>query len=54
VKISESEQGKSSGMITSGHACLGMALPAFVERELYRSDWVVISTFVGTGYTTRR
>ena len=38
----------------SGPACLGMAFPPFLMKQLYRCDSVVISSFVRTGYTTRR
>jgi len=38
----------------SGPACLGMAFPPFLVKQLYRCDSVVISSFVRTGYTTRR
>ena len=51
------EQGKSSGRIatlTSGPACLGMAFLPFLVKQLYRCDSVVISSFVRTGFTTRR
>jgi len=43
------------GMLTlaSGLACLGMAFPAFLVKQLYRCDSVVISSFVRTGYTTK-
>ena len=40
--------------LASGPACLGMAFPQFLVKQLYRSDSVVISSFVRTGYTTRR
>jgi len=40
--------------LASGPACLGMAFPAFLVKQLYRCDSVVISSFVRTGYTTRR
>ena len=40
--------------LASGPACLGMAFPPFLLKQLYRSDSVVISSFVRTGYTTRR
>jgi len=40
--------------LTSGPACLGMAFPPFLMKQLYRCDSVVISSFVRTGYTTRR
>ena len=36
----------------SGPACLGMAFPPFLMKQLYRCDSVVISLFVKTGYTT--
>ena len=38
----------------SGLACLGMAFPLFLMKQLYRCDSVVISSFVRTGYTTSR
>ena len=37
-----------------GPACLGMAFPPFLMKQLYRCDSVVISSFVRTGYTTRK
>ena len=40
--------------LASGPACLGMAFPPFLMKQLYRCDSVVISSFVRTGYTTRR
>jgi len=40
--------------LASGPACLGMAFPPFLVKQLYRCDSVVISSFVRTGYTTRR
>jgi len=40
--------------LASGPACLGMAFPPFLVKQLYRCDLVVISLFVRTGYTTRR
>ena len=49
------EQGKSSGRIATFSlctACLGMAFPPFLMKQLYRCDSVVISSFVRTGYTT--
>ena len=39
--------------LSSGRACLGMAFPPFLVKQLYRCDSVVISSFVRTGYTTR-
>ena len=44
------------GLLTSasGPACVGMAFPPFLVKQLYRCDSVVISSFVRTGYTTRR
>ena len=33
---------------------LGMAFPPFLVKQLYRCDSFVISSFVRTGYTTRR
>ena len=39
--------------LTSGPACLGMAFPPFLVKQLYRCDSVVISSFVRTGCTTR-
>ena len=38
--------------LASGPACLGMAFPPFLVKQLYRCD-SVISSFVRTGYTTR-
>ena len=38
----------------SGPACLGMAFPPFLMKQLYRCDSVVISSFVRTGCTTRK
>ena len=38
----------------SGPACLGMAFPPYLMKQLYRCDSVVISSFVRTGHTTRR
>ena len=40
--------------LASGPACLGMAFPPFLVKQLYRCDSVVIFSFVRTGYTTRR
>jgi len=40
--------------LASGLACLGVAFPPFLVKQLYRCDSVVISSFVTTGYTTRR
>ena len=40
--------------LASGPACLGMAFPALLVKQLYRCDSVVISSFVTTGYTARR
>ena len=40
--------------LASGSACLGMAFPPFLVKQLYRCDSVAISSFVRTGYTTRR
>ena len=40
--------------LASGPACLGMAFPPFLVKQLYRCDSVVISSFVRTGYTTRK
>ena len=40
--------------LASGPACLGMAFPPFLLKQLYRCDSFVISSFVRTGYTTRR
>ena len=39
--------------LASGPACLGMAFPPFLVKQLYPCD-SVISSFVRTGYTTRR
>ena len=38
----------------SGPACLGMAFPPFLVKQLHRCYSIVISSFVRTGYTTRR
>jgi len=40
--------------LASGLACLVMALPPFLMKQLYRCDSVIISSFVRIGYTTRR
>jgi len=40
--------------LTSGPACFGMAFPPFLVKQLYSCDSVVISSFVRTGYATRR
>ena len=40
--------------LASGPACLGMAFPPFLVKQLHRCDSVVISSFVRTVYTTRR
>jgi len=40
--------------LTTGLTCLGMAFPPFLTKQLYRCDSVIISSFVRTGYTTRR
>jgi hypothetical protein len=52
------EQGKSTLVgflpLASGPACLGMASPPFLVKQLHRCDSVVISSFVRTGYTMRR
>ena len=40
--------------LASGLACLGMAFPPFLVKHLYRCDLVIISSFVRTGYPTRR
>ena len=40
--------------LASGPACSGMAFPPFLVNQLYRCDSVIISSFVRTGYTTRR
>ena len=44
------------GLLTSasGPACSGMEFPPFLVQQLYRCDSIVISSFVRTGYTTRR
>ena len=39
--------------LASGPACLGMAFPPFLVKQLYRCDSVVISSFVRTGYIPR-
>ena len=40
--------------LASGPACLGMEFLPFLAKQLYRCDSVVISSFVRTGYKTRR
>ena len=40
--------------LASGPAYLVMAFPPFLVKHLYHCDSVVISSFVRTGYTTRR
>ena len=40
--------------LDSGPACLGMAFPPLLIKQLYRCDSVVIFSFVRTGYATRR
>jgi hypothetical protein len=40
--------------LASEPACLGMAFPPFLVKQLYRFVSVVIPSFVRTGYTTRR
>jgi hypothetical protein len=40
--------------LASAQACLGMAFPPFLVKQLYRCDSVVMSSFVRTGYTARR
>ena len=40
--------------LASGPACLGMAFPPFLVKQLYRCDLVVISPLVSTGYTMRK
>ena len=40
--------------LASGLACLGMAFPPFLVKQLHRCDSVVISSFVRTGYTTSK
>jgi hypothetical protein len=35
--------------LASGPACLGMAFPPFLVKQLYRCDSVVMSLFVRTG-----
>ena len=40
--------------LASGLACLGTAFLPFLVKQLYRCDSGVISSFVRTGYTTRR
>ena len=37
--------------LASGPACLGMAFPSFLAKQLYRCDSVVISSFVRTACT---
>jgi hypothetical protein len=40
--------------LASEPACLGTEFPPFLVKQLYRCDWVVLSSFVRAGYTTRR
>ena len=40
--------------LASGAACLGMAFPPFLVKQLYCCDSVVISSFARTGYIVRR
>jgi len=40
--------------LACGSACLEMAFPPFLVKQLYRCDSVIISSFVRTGYTTGR
>ena len=40
--------------LASGQACLGMAFPPILVKQLHRCDSVVISSFVRIGYNTRR
>jgi len=51
------EQGKSSGRIATFSLWTGMfrdGIYPFLVKQLYRCDSLVISSFVRTGYTTRR
>jgi len=51
------EQGKSSGGIANFTLWTGMfrdGISSTPGEEIYRSDSVVISSFVRTGYTKRR
>jgi len=49
------EQGKSSGRIANFSLWTGMFRDGISSgKQLYRCDSVVISSFVRTGYTTRR
>ena len=54
----KSKQGKSNGRIATfslcGQSCFGMAFPKFLTKQLYRSDSVVVPSFVARRYTTRR
>jgi hypothetical protein len=55
--VMDPEQGKSSGRVVTFSlwtGLLGMAFPPFLMKQLYRCDSVVIASFVGTGYITRR
>ena len=58
VKISSEQSQRSPAVgllpLASGPACLVMAFPPFLVKQLYRCDSVVISSFVRPGYTTRR
>ena len=38
----------------SGQACFEMAFPPLLMKQVYCSDFVVIASFMGTGYTMRR
>jgi hypothetical protein len=40
--------------LVSGLAYFGIAFPPFLKKQLYRSDLVVIVSFVGTGCATRK
>jgi len=40
--------------LASRPACLGMAFPPFLVKQLHRCDSFAIPSFVRTGYTTRR
>jgi len=39
--------------LASEPACLGMAFPPFLVKQLYHCDSVVVSSFMRTGYTMR-
>ena len=54
--LAQSRVSPAVGLLTlpSGPTCLGMEFPPFMMKQLYCCDAVVISSFVRTGYATRR